>query len=205
MRIHAHTAALLVLLLASSPPTAPPTQPATQPAAQIADPTGTGSWPLFPEPEVVAGFAPPSERWQSGHRGVDLLGRVGQSVLSARAGVVTYAGVIGGKPVVVVGHGDQRTTYEPVEALVNVGRSVTEGEVVGRLVVEHSHCFPAACLHWGLRMGDDYLDPLTLLGTRDVRLLPLWRDLGESTGPAVPALPWQPVLRSWARPIDALP
>ena len=37
-----------------------------------------------------------------------------------------------------------------------------------------THCLPAACLHWGLRAGDTYLDPLQLVGgPMPVRLLPL--------------------------------
>jgi hypothetical protein len=36
----------------------------------------------------------------------------------------------------------------------------------------HPGCPAAACLHWGLRRGEVYLDPMLLLGFR-VRLLPL--------------------------------
>ena len=64
--------------------------------------------------------------------------------------------------------------------------------MLGRLTVTDSHCFPAACLHWGLieGTGDDqtYLDPLTLLGGGPVRLLPLWRDDADH-GRARPGLP----------------
>jgi murein DD-endopeptidase MepM/ murein hydrolase activator NlpD len=42
----------------------------------------------------------------------------------------------------------------------------------GRLVAGHPGCPAVACLHWGLRRGDAYLDPLTLLGLGRVRLLP---------------------------------
>ena len=36
-----------------------------------------------------------------------------------------------------------------------------------------SHCFPEACLHWGLLQGEAYLDPLSLVGGGPIRLLPL--------------------------------
>ena len=36
-----------------------------------------GAWPLRPRPPVVAGFDPPSTRFGSGHRGVDLAGASG--------------------------------------------------------------------------------------------------------------------------------
>ena len=50
---------------------------------------------------------------------------------------------------------------------------VARGSVIGTLQRGSSHCFPRACLHWGLLRGDTYLDPLTLVGAGPVRLLPL--------------------------------
>lgn len=133
-----------------------------------------GVWPLAPRPEVVARFAPPATRWGTGHRGVDLAGRAGQSVRTALAGRVSFAGMLAGRGVVVVDHGGTRTTYEPVAASVSVGDQVSAGAVLGRLQVFGSHCFPRSCLHWGLIEGrDHYLDPLTLVGAGPVRLLPL--------------------------------
>ncbi|WP_104107242.1 M23 family metallopeptidase [Nocardioides sp. 616] len=145
---------------------------AAPPAA--ADPVGT--WPLAPEPALVRAFDPPELVYGSGHRGVDLLGSPAQAVRAALPGRVSFAGSIGGKRVVVVDHGDTRTTYEPVAASVRPGDVVRAGERVGWLVVPFSHCYPAACLHWGWRRGKVYLDPLRLVGEDvPVRLLPLWR------------------------------
>lgn len=135
-----------------------------------------GGWPLRPEPEVVSGFAPPPVAWAAGHRGVDLLGRPGQQVRAARPGTVAFAGRIAGRGVVVVSHGDTRTTYEPVTASVARGDDVAQGAVLGRLELLGSHCLPLACLHWGLLRGETYLDPLTLVGRGPVRLLP-WTGL----------------------------
>jgi murein DD-endopeptidase MepM/ murein hydrolase activator NlpD len=135
-----------------------------------------GSWPLHPRPEVVTGFDPPLDPWGPGHRGVDLLGSAGQQVRAALPGRVTFAGMLAGRGVVVVSHGDTRTTYEPVAADVSVGDSVAAGGRLGRLEGFGSHCFPRACLHWGWLRGDTYLDPLDLVGGGPVRLLPLWRD-----------------------------
>jgi murein DD-endopeptidase MepM/ murein hydrolase activator NlpD len=160
-------------------------------------------WPLEPEPDVVRGFEPPPHPWAAGHRGVDLAGAPGQSVLAALPGTVGFAGSIGGKPVVTVRHGGRRTTYEPVVASVGVGDVVAAGDVLGRLTVSDSHCFPAACLHWGLIEGtgerEQYRDPLSLVGGGPVRLLPLWRD-----EPATVRLPWTPVMDRWSRPVDWL-
>ena len=88
------------------------------------DPDPVGVWPLRPEPEVVEGFDPPDDPWGAGHRGVDLLGSPGQQVHAALPGRVSFAGMLAGRGVVVVDHGDTRTTYEPVAAGVSVGDAV---------------------------------------------------------------------------------
>ena len=96
-------------------------------------------------------------------------------VRSALAGTVTFAGVLAGRGVVVVDHGDVRTTYEPVTNSVSVGDAIARGGVIGRLDLAGSHCFPEACLHWGLIRGSTYLDPLSLVGGGPIRLLPMRR------------------------------
>ncbi|WP_238997763.1 M23 family metallopeptidase [Nocardioides limicola] len=155
-----------------------------------AAPEPRGEWPLEPVPQVVTGFSPPAQPWQPGHRGVDLLGRVGQPVVAAMPGEITYAASLAGRGVVVVAHADgTRTTYEPVSPLLDVGTTVSAGARIGVLQVHGSHCFPTSCLHWGWRRGEEYLDPLSLVGVRPVRLLPLWSDLpppSQHTDASVP-------------------
>jgi hypothetical protein len=133
----------------------------------------TSGWPLEPRPDVVRGFEPPPKPWLAGHRGLDLAGSPGQQVRSATPGTITYAGQLAGRGVVVVSQGPLRTTYEPVVASVRVGATVRAGQPIGRLSAAGSHCSPAVCLHWGLRRGEEYLDPLSLLNSGPVRLLPL--------------------------------
>lgn len=135
-----------------------------------------GHWPLTPRPAVVGPFDPPATTYGAGHRGVDLAGRAGQPVRVALRGTVTHAAPLAGRGVVVVEHGDTRTTYEPVTASVSVGDVVPAGAQIGTLELMSSHCFPQACLHWGWLRGSTYLDPLRLVGgPAPVRLLPLWR------------------------------
>jgi murein DD-endopeptidase MepM/ murein hydrolase activator NlpD len=138
------------------------------------DPVPVGVWPLEPQPEVVRAFEPPAAPFGPGHRGVDLAGSLGQPVLAALAGRVSFAGSLAGRGVVVVDHGSTRTTYEPVAAGVRVGQPVLRGQPIGSLTLGGSHCFPRVCLHWGWRRGDTYLDPLLLVGGGPIRLLPLW-------------------------------
>jgi murein DD-endopeptidase MepM/ murein hydrolase activator NlpD len=136
-------------------------------------------WPLRPgTPAVTRAFDAPARDWQRGHRGVDLAGNAGQPVYAAAAGVVVFAGVLAGRPVVSVQHaGGLRTSYEPVQAAVRAGQQVTASSALGRLAAGHSGCPVAACLHWGAMWGPaqraQYVDPLGLLGAMPVRLKPL--------------------------------
>jgi murein DD-endopeptidase MepM/ murein hydrolase activator NlpD len=153
-------------------------------AAAAAVAAATWGWPLEPQPEVLRRFDPPPGPFAAGHRGVDLAGRVGQQVRSAGPGVVAFAGPVAGRGVVSVTHpGGLRTTYEPVAATVAAGDRVEVGAVLGVLTAAPGHCLPGTCLHWGLRRGEVYLDPLGLLGASAaarVRLLPVW---GHDRGP----------------------
>ena len=148
------------------------------PARDPVGPAGGFRWPLDGTPPVLRRFDPPPQPWLPGHRGVDLGATPGAPVRSAGAGTVVFAGRVAGRGVVSVGHANGlRTTYEPVEALstLSAGDPVVAGEQIGALTAGHPGCPATACLHWGLRRGDEYLDPLLLLGLGRVRLLPLHR------------------------------
>jgi murein DD-endopeptidase MepM/ murein hydrolase activator NlpD len=132
----------------------------------------------------VRGFDPPETPYGPGHRGVDLAARPHAVVRAAGAGRVGFAGMLAGRGVVTVIHaGGLKTTYEPVTASVTAGTRVERGDVLGQLETGHPGCREAACLHWGLRRGEEYLDPLALVGAERVRLLPL----GTPAAPVLPA------------------
>ncbi|PVU81862.1 M23 family peptidase [Cellulomonas sp. WB94] len=124
---------------------------------------------------VVRAFEPPPAPWAAGHRGVDLAASDGAPVLAPGDGIVTFAGPVAGRPVVVVSHPDGlRSSLEPVVGSVPVGTSVTRGQVVGTLADVVTHCAPRQCVHWGVRDGETYLDPMSLLPIHGpVVLLPL--------------------------------
>jgi len=138
-------------------------------------PASASSWvaPLAGPLVLDRGFDPPATAYGTGHRGVDLRGTTGQSVLTAGAGRVSYAGLLAGRGVVTVVHaGGLRTTYEPLTATVRVGQLVGVGQPIGTL--GGGHCRDGGpCLHWGLLRRATYLDPMSLLGVTGVRLLPL--------------------------------
>src|ERR687897_50539 len=157
------------------------------PEPTLADEGAAPQWvrPIAESASVVRGFDPPLQRWSAGHRGVDLAAPAGTTVRAAGAGVVTYAGLLAGRGVVAVSHGELRTTYEPVTATVSVGEQVDPGVPIGTLAAAGSHCRPSACLHWGLLRGGTYLDPLQLLGG-GVRLLPLGSEALRPVGGLAP-------------------
>ncbi|PWW23264.1 peptidase M23-like protein [Geodermatophilus normandii] len=161
---------LLVILLACAAVLAPAPAVA-EPAVPAAVPWTS---PLGDPPEVTRPFAPPPSPYGPGHRGADLAGVPGAVVAAAGDGVVVFAGMVAGRPVVSVDHaGGLRTTYEPVDAVVAAGQAVARGAPLGWLLAGHEGCPATACLHWGLRRGEVYLDPLSLLRPPRVRLLPL--------------------------------
>ncbi|WKG05715.1 M23 family metallopeptidase [Mycolicibacterium sp. HK-90] len=135
-------------------------------------------WPVSPRPAVTRQFDAPSPNWNRGHRGVDLAAAPQESIYAAGPGTVVFAGMLAGRPVVSVAHpGGLRTSYEPVQAAVRPGQTVTAGQVIGTLLAGHPGCPAAACLHWGAMWGAaaraDYVDPLGLLAETPIRLKPL--------------------------------
>ncbi|WP_327042907.1 M23 family metallopeptidase [Micromonospora ureilytica] len=185
--------AVLVAAVPGQPPT--PTMPVAVLGEPVAAPTPAGRfrWPVDGPPRPVRRFDRPPRPWLPGHRGVDLAAPAGAVVRSAGPGTVLYAGLVAGRPVVTVGHADGlRTTHEPVQPGVRPGQPVAAGAPLGELLPGHPGCPAEACLHWGLRRGEEYLDPLALLGLGPVRLLPVGPVLLLAVGPvsagrAVPA------------------
>ena len=121
-------------------------------------------WPVG-DHRIDRPFDPPDSRYGPGHRGVDLPGRVGQTVRSVAAGRVTFAGSVAGIATITVTHGAERSTYQPVTALVRVGDAVATGQPIGRLLGGHPSC-RGTCLNLGRLRGDTYLDPADLLASR---------------------------------------
>ncbi|MDR6637726.1 M23 family metallopeptidase [Paenarthrobacter nitroguajacolicus] len=135
---------------------------------------GRWSWPLAPKPSVLRTFDPPDKPWMSGHRGVDLgPAPDGGQVTSPADGVVTFAGVVVDRPVLTIDHGDGlRSSFEPLTSGLKPGDAVRKGQALG--TVEPGHCGSVTCLHWGVRRGEDYVNPLDFV--QDMRpsvLLPL--------------------------------
>src|SRR5262249_44963837 len=152
---------------AAGPPPLPAPGPSAAPVSY--------RWPLSGVPRIVARFDPPAQPWLPGQRGVIFATVPDAAVDAAGGGPIHFGrrgrgGGGGGR----AHPGGLRTTYEPVRVLVRAGQRVDAGTVIGRVLPGLAGCPPdvAACLHWGLLRGGNYLDPLSLFGDGAVRLLP---------------------------------
>jgi murein DD-endopeptidase MepM/ murein hydrolase activator NlpD len=123
---------------------------------------------------VLRAFDPPAKPWLSGHRGVDLeAASDGAPLRSPAAGTVSFVGTVVDRPVITIDHGNGlRSSFEPVASSLRAGSAVAEGDVLGQ--VQTGHCGPAPpCLHWGVRRGEDYVNPLAfVMDLRPSVLLP---------------------------------
>ena len=140
-----------------------------------AQPRPYWQFPLTPAPNIARAFDQPIHNWLPGHRGVDLRARSGQLVVAPENGVITFASDIAGRGVVVIKHGQLRSTYEPIDSQLAIGDQVRRGDKIGRLKCGDNHCCVGTrvmCLHWGLLRGRQYLNPLSKVDIH-IRLLPI--------------------------------
>ena len=131
------------------------------------------SWPLRPDPAVLRAFDPPARPWLSGHRGADLAATsFGAPVTAPASGTVSFVGLVVDRPVITLDHGDGlRSSFEPVESGLVKGDHVAEGGSLGNVLP--GHCGALPCVHWGVRRGEDYVNPLAfVMDLRPSVLLP---------------------------------
>jgi murein DD-endopeptidase MepM/ murein hydrolase activator NlpD len=180
------TCALLAFTAAITATTASASAPDA--AASPSGPTARFSWPLAPPHPVLRRFEPPATPYGPGHRGVDLGGSVGEAVFAAGDGLVLYAGSLFNCGLISIEHpGGLRTTYTPVVPSVHVAQEVARRQQIGTLLAAQPGCpeevgndgtGPPVFLYWGVHQDRDYLDPLRLVETGEIRLLP-WPGDGQ--------------------------
>ena len=141
------------------------------------EPGGCGVWLAPVDGPVVRAFQAPAFAYGPGHRGIDFAAPPGTPVRASGDGVVAFAGSVAGSLHVVVAHdGNLRTTYAFLAGIgVRAGDRVERGQVVGTAGstgAEHD----VEGLHFGVRLGDRYVDPQRLFAACDltqlVRLIP---------------------------------
>ncbi len=133
-------------------------------------PTGAAGCLLPPvTASVVDPFREPGCEFCPGNRGLQYGAALGAPVWAAAAGTVSFSGVVAGTRYVVVDHtvGGLRATYGGLaDTSLQAGDAVTAGALVGHA--------GAGGLHFGLRRGEEYVDPTPLLGrlVERARLVP---------------------------------
>ncbi|MEX3611199.1 M23 family metallopeptidase [Rothia sp. LK2588] len=130
--------------------------------------------PIDGELHVLRGFDKPAQRWDEGHRGVDLAAPTPE-VRSPAAGTVVFVGKVVDRTVVTVEHGDgKRSTFEPVTPRVMRGDKVSAGQIIATVAEKPQHC-QQSCVHWGVYenrgKAKTYLNPLALLGAEGPSIL----------------------------------
>ncbi len=142
--------------------------PGPRPRATAAGRACRHPWSAPVEAPVTDPFRRPDHRYGPGNRGLEYGTEAGDPVRAVDAGLVTFAGPVGGAPVVVIDHGGGlRSSYvRLVEVAVDRGDPAARGQQIGRADER---------FHLGARRADTYLDPADLIDHRCavVRLVPI--------------------------------
>ena len=120
------------------------------------------AWPVTGP--IVRGYDPPDSPYGSGHRGIDIAAAVGTVVLAPDAGVVTFAGKVGGRLFLTIDHGGGVTSTCSwlTSVLVRKDDRVVRGQPVATTGWGHAD-LPVPHLHFGVRVDGAYADPLAYL------------------------------------------
>jgi murein DD-endopeptidase MepM/ murein hydrolase activator NlpD len=126
-------------------------------------------WPWPASGPVIRGFEAPASPYATGHRGIDIAIAFGSDVRSPAAGVVKFAGRIGGSTFVSIDHGaGLESTYSWVsEALVGKGDALASGARIALSGTGHPDG-GVPHLHFGVKRDGIYIDPMSVLATPDV-------------------------------------
>ncbi|MFB6609361.1 M23 family metallopeptidase [Agromyces sp. NPDC056379] len=158
---------LVVPISAASSATAAPSPRSTARVAAVRpsqyEPAEPWRWPVAAPIRVVAPFRAPPTPYTAGHRGIDIAATPAATVVAAAPGVVSFSGLVAGRPVVSIDHGDGVVSaIEPVAGLVATGAPVAAGDAIGT-VSTGGHC-TAGCVHFGVRVDGEYVSPFLFLG-----------------------------------------
>jgi len=147
---------------------------------------------------VVRPFRPPLTRFGAGHLGVDFAAAPGTPVRAAAAGTVMFAGTVAhARHVVLLHPGGLRTSYSFLAAIrVHRGEVVDRGAVLGTTGGSGDH-HDGTVLHFGLRIGGTFVDPMQLFAAADLAArvhlvsegVPRSARAGSASAPAAAAVP----------------
>lgn len=164
---------VLALLSLSSTFAVVASLPVTATAAAAA--ATSAAWVRPVDGAVVRPFVEPAGPYAAGHRGADLTAPAGTPVRAAGDGVVVFAGRIAGALHVTVMHEHGlRTSYSFLSAVaVHQGSTVSRGDVLGSAGgaapdTDGDSGHDGTVVHFGLRVGDRYVDPMSLFAPVDL-------------------------------------
>jgi len=127
---------------------------------------------------VIDPFREPRCRWCAGNRGIEFRVVADTTVWAVAAGEVVYSGTVAGVGYVVVRHADgRRATFgRLIERFVERGDAVISRARIGQA---------KGSFHFGLRLGDRYIDPAPFLGrlAGRTRLVPVDGSPARTPGP----------------------
>ena len=156
---------------------------------------GAGAWAWPAAGDVVQPFSfDPAHPYAAGqHRGVDIAGDAGSTVVAPEGGSVSFAGTVptSGKSVTILtGDGYAVTLTHLGSVLVTKGAAVAEGDAVGTIGPSGDPEVATPYVHLGIRIASDeegYLDPAGFLPARAATAPP-----SEAVPSPVPAPPPTP-------------
>ncbi len=134
-----------------------------------------GAWTWPAQGPVLRPFTfDPSDPYTAGqHRGIDIGGDVGSTVVAAAGGVVSFAGAVphNGKTVSIQTADGYTVTHVQLGSIaVRKGDSVAEGAAIGAIGESEEDGAPQPHMHLGVRVTSEpqgYVDPLGLLPPRE--------------------------------------
>ncbi len=117
------------------------------------------AWPLDTEIHILKQFQLFEYPWMGGHTGIDVRAIIGSNVRSPANGRVWFAGSVAGRKVLTLEIENFLLSFDSVSSTVSTGEVIHEGQIVATVL--EKHCGPN-CLHIGLRVSGNYLNPLLL-------------------------------------------
>jgi murein DD-endopeptidase MepM/ murein hydrolase activator NlpD len=146
---------------------------------------GSYAWPV--RGPIIRAYQEPATPYSAGHRGIDIAASFGSPMVASQDGTVAFAGWVAGALYLSIDHPDGvRTTYSWISAvLVKKGDHVARGQIVGNTGHGHPE-ISTPHLHFGARIGQTYIDPMTLLEPGNVVGLIHLAPLGEAGSSSSP-------------------
>lgn len=117
---------------------------------------------------IAAFYALPRGPYNAGHRGIDLEAEHGQIIRAPVTGVVAFVGDVVDRPVLSIRVAERSNivlSLEPVRSDLKAGDEIRRGQAIGTLA-SGGHC--QSCLHLGVRVNNEYVNPLRFFSPRPI-------------------------------------